>query len=123
MVDIGDAQFRCNLRECWVGTNFRATRPSTLFLIFESKKMNMSIAELKLEIFRLVDRIEDEEMLQDVYQILLVCLGSENVVNPDLFCELEESLAISEQQIKEGKTVPHEEVMKKQQEKYSEHKF
>ena len=79
----------------------------------------MSSAELKLNIFRLIDQIEDQDKLSGAYKNLLAFLRSKNPAHSDLFRDLEESLAISEKQIKEGKTIPHEEVMKKYRAKYS----
>jgi hypothetical protein len=79
----------------------------------------MSSAELKLNIFRLIDQIEDQDKLSGAYRSLLALPGSKNPAHSELFHDLEESLAISEAQVKEGKTIPHEEVMRKYRDKYS----
>lgn len=78
----------------------------------------MSSAEIKRDIIRLIDQIEDNDKLQQAYQKLLSFLGTAEPGPDELNPKLEESLTISLKQVAEGKVKSHEEVMTKYREKF-----
>ena len=78
----------------------------------------MSSAEIKLNIFRLIDQIEDDDQLTAAYKKLLALLNP-GTTSDSLFKDPEESIQISLRQISEGKSIPHEEVMAKYRNKFS----
>lgn len=78
----------------------------------------MSSAEIKMDIIRLIDQVEDNDKLQQAYQKLLAFLGTAGSETDSVNEQLEESLNISLKEITEGKVKSHEEVMAKYQEKF-----
>ncbi|MCB9232090.1 MAG: hypothetical protein H6581_10525 [Bacteroidia bacterium] len=78
----------------------------------------MSSAEIKMDIIRLIDQVEDNDKLKMAYRKLLNFLGTSDSQHPIINEQLEESLNISLKQMEDGKVIPHEEVMAKYRTKY-----
>lgn len=78
----------------------------------------MSTAELKSNLYKLIDSINDSKTLQTIYTIL----SKKNAVSADFWnelsdeqkAEIEESIAVLER----GEGIPHEQVMKQMRAKY-----
>jgi len=78
----------------------------------------MNSAEIKLELFRKIDNL-DNRKLEQVYNSLIGLLNSASIgeasLNPELKTALDEALDTS----KKGQVHSHEEVIQKTKEKYS----
>ena len=73
---------------------------------------NMNTLELKTDIISLVDKIEDNAILQAIHIILLKQVSQEQ---PDFWDTLpnliQEDILISLEQVQNNELIPHEEVM------------
>lgn len=78
----------------------------------------MNSAEIKLELFRKIDNLDNRKLVK-IYDSLISVLNSastgETSLSPELKVALDEALDAS----KKGQVYTHEEVMKKTREKYS----
>ncbi len=66
----------------------------------------MSTSDLKADFHQLIDRIDDEEQLRDLYNFVLECTKPV-VLTPEQVKRIEKSLA----QIERGEVIPHATVM------------
>jgi len=71
----------------------------------------MSSAELKERLIRLIDGIKEEAELKYIYQLVSAVIAENS--------RLEESLAVSVEQISQGHVHDHDEVMNLIQKKYT----
>ncbi len=72
----------------------------------------MSIAELKNEIYKIIDRTNDEEVLENYLEIM----NSENITTIERIEKSEKfkkEIETSREQIKNGQVIPHEEMKKR----------
>ena len=81
----------------------------------------MNTAELKLDIFRQIDRIDDR-LFPEIYGILNNFFNSTKPIESLLKVSEAERIAIEEgyAQIQNGEGIPHEDVMKKYRNKYAQ---
>lgn len=75
----------------------------------------MDAATIKEQFHILIDKIDNIEYLQDVYDTMALQLGEKKDVLDDLSSEQLERLDESMKQIEEGKGIPHEVIKAKHQ--------
>lgn len=77
----------------------------------------MNSAEIKLELFRKIDNL-DNSKLEKIYNSLIGLLNSASLGETSLSSELKTALDEALNASKKGQVYSHEEVMKKTKEKY-----
>ena len=82
----------------------------------------MNTAEIKLNLFREIDNLKDEE-LEKVYQKIIDFLGSFKSKKPELTPELKSALDKGMESIEKGDVFTHEEVMKEMKDLYPDLNF